>query len=109
MTTALTIRGTAALETDVPLADLNAGDLVLGLPTDDLPFRTLHRVTEPLGRHKVPFEDQPTWLERAFLAGPRVDGILVEGVRDDGQPGTPALFALDTTPVLDRVTGWAAQ
>lgn len=109
MITAPTIRGTAVLDQDCPLADLEVGDLVLGLPTDDLPVRTLHRVTAALGQHRVPFEEPPSWVERTFLAGSKVDGILVEGIHDDGAPGTPALFALETTPVLDRVMAWDAR
>jgi hypothetical protein len=103
---ALTYDGTVTIEPGVPLEELQPGDTVLGLqdPDDPTAPRTTHVVTAPLGKHFVPTEE-PTrveeflariGLERVF-AGPPIEGILAEGTYG------PGLFALDTTPELDRV------
>lgn len=100
--TAFTVNGTAVYETGVSLTNLNVGDLVLGTPEPGRAARTLHEVTEPYGKHKVPFEEPPSWFERTFLAGSKQTGVLVQTVG----AGTPAMFVEETTPVIDRVTGW---
>ena len=97
----------AYIEPAIPLAQLRVGDTVLGLQNPDDPSepRTTHLVTAPLGDYHVPTED-PTAFDRLLiklgaerlLAGPKVRGILV-----DGANGDLGLFALDTTPTLDRV------
>lgn len=103
--------GVVEVEPNVALDALRVGDEVLGLPDpvdQDRP-RTLHRVTKTLGEHHVPAED-PGFLDRLLaggrferlVAGERVEGVLVEGQLVDGGV-SPGLFALDTTPVLDRV------
>lgn len=106
LSTALTFEGYVDIEPDVPVADLQVGDTVLGIPDPAHPDapRTTHVVTVALGQHHVPTED-PAWLERLLIGGPferliagaRVDGILVNGTYG------PGLFATETTPVLDRV------
>jgi hypothetical protein len=106
LSTALTSEGYVDIESEVPLGDLRAGETVLGVADPDDPNapRTTHVVTETLGEHHVPTED-PTWIDRILIggrferlvAGGRVSGVLVNGTYG------PGLFALDTTPVLDRV------
>lgn len=106
MTTALTFSGWVEIEPGVPLGQLSLGDVVLGLPDPDDPSgpRTTHAVTAVLGQHYVPSED-PAQFERflikarleRLIAGPKVEGVLVNGVHG------PGLFALMTTPVLDRM------
>lgn len=105
-TCALTFEGYVDIETAIPLQQLEAGDTVLGIVDPDRPDqpRTTHVVLATLDRHYVPTED-PTILERfltkagleRLVAGERVEGILVNGTHG------PGLFALDSTPVLDRV------
>jgi hypothetical protein len=105
-TCALTFDGYVDVETAIPLQQLEVGDTVLGIVDPDQPDepRTTHVVTVTLGQHYVPTED-PTILERfltkagleRLVAGGRVEGILVNGTHG------PGLFALDSTPVLDRV------
>lgn len=103
---ALTFDGYVDVETDIPLEQLKCGDTVLGSvnPNDPGEPRTTHLVTATLGKYHVPTE-QPTAFERLLaktglerlVAGERVEGILVAGEHN------PGLFALETTPVLDRV------
>lgn len=103
---ALTFDGYVDTETAIPLEQLKTGDTVLGIINlNDLGEpRTTHVVVATLGKHYVPTED-PTILERfltkagleRLVAGERVEGVLVEGEHG------PGLFALESTPVLDRV------
>jgi hypothetical protein len=108
MTTAATIYGTATIQAAVPLADLNIGELVLGTPSEDLPYRTLHRVTAPLGVHRVPAEELDSLLDRALdhvlRPGDRERGVLVDSLCG-GNATTPAMFTEEHTPTLDRVVG----
>lgn len=99
---ASTVNGIADFEPGVPLTTLKVGDLILGHPEEGQPTRTLHEVTDVFGKHRVPFEGRPGWLERTFLAGSRRVGVLV---RTAG-PEVPAMFVQESTPVVDRVTGW---
>lgn len=105
---ASTDRGDAVVKfPDTPLAELQAGDYVLGLRNCEEPDapRTVYLVTAGLGKHRVPTED-PSRLER-FLIGAGLDvlvsGSRVEGVLVDNERGYAGLFALESTPVLDVV------
>lgn len=98
--------GLVDIEPDIPLDQLFTGDLVLGLPDPENPGRprTVHTVLATFGRYRVPSEE-PTFIERLLIrvgaesvvAGRRIEGILVDGMAG------PGLFALETTPALDRV------
>lgn len=107
MTTATTYHGQVTIETAVPLTDLHLGDFVLGTDTDELPFRTLHQVTAELGMHHVPVEgNEPlSLLDRVIrLFSRKIAGVLVDGINGDEDAGAdPGLFALATTPTLDRL------
>jgi hypothetical protein len=104
--TVLTYDGDVTVETGIPLEQLQLGDTVLGRPDPDDPSapRTTHVVTATFGKHHVPCED-PSRLEQFLIkaglqwtiAGGRMEGVLTEGKYG------PGLFALDPTPVLDRV------
>jgi hypothetical protein len=100
-----TNRGVVQVEPDVPLSDLVVGDMVVSM-LDDVPVRTVYRVTHRLGNHRVPAESV-TRIERVLDAvlrfGDRMNGVLVENRDPEGGDPTPALFAQETTPVLDRV------
>lgn len=104
---ALTFDGYVDIETAVPLSRLDIGDTVLGIadPNDPGNPRTVYLVTATLGRHHVPTED-PSILER-LVAGVRLQRLLAgepkEGILVIDEHGNPALFALQDTPVLDRV------
>ncbi len=103
---ALTFEGLVDIEAGIPLADLVLGDTVLGVIDPENPNtpRTTHVVIATLGQHHVPSED-PSRVEsfligvglQRLVAGARVEGILVDGTYG------PGLFALESTPVLDRV------
>lgn len=102
-----TTDGPQPLEPDVPLEQLNAGDIVLGPPTDDGAPRATYVVTSALREYRVPHEHRSrperfflgTRFER-ILSGPKVKGILVAA--RDGR-NSRGMFALEDTPTLDRV------
>lgn len=106
--TALTIRGTATIERDVALSDLRVGDLVLGTPSPDTaPLRTLHRVTEAYGKHRIPIEAPSSPLERLASRFERGHlGVVVELVEAEPSNGGGclAMFTEASTPTLDRAT-----
>lgn len=106
---ASTVRGTAVIEPGVALEDLRVGDLVLGVPSADMEFRTLFRVVDAYGRYRVPQEPPVSRLERltALLDGKEL-GVLVELVGEDVDGGEfPAMFTAARNAALDRVTGWS--